>query len=47
MFIDDLVETVQHCKLNLSADDACLYNEVDNCNEAAEFVDENLENLYT
>ena len=42
LFIDDLVETVQHCKIRLFADDTCLYIEIDNREEAAEFVNEDL-----
>ena len=42
LFIDDLVETVGHCKIRLFADDTCLFIEVDNREDAANAINEDL-----
>jgi hypothetical protein len=43
IFINDLTHVIRHCKIRLFADDTCLFIEVDDPNDTAELVDEDLE----
>jgi hypothetical protein len=45
IFINDIIYVVKHCKIRLFADDTCLFIEVDNRDEAAVFMNEDLSNL--
>ena len=42
IYIDDLVQTVRYCNIRLFADDMCFFIEVDDRNEAADKVTEDL-----
>ena len=43
VFINDLVYVVRHCKIRMFADDTCLFIEVDNREEAAAIIDDDLD----
>jgi hypothetical protein len=43
IYINDLVQTVQHCHIRLFADDTCLFIEVDNRDTAAECINNDLD----
>ena len=45
VFINDIVYIVTHCKIRLFADDTCLFVEVDNREEAAQQINEDLERI--
>ena len=45
VFIDDIVYIVTHCKIRLFADDTCLFVEVDNREETALQINEDLERI--
>ena len=45
VFINDIVYIVTHCKIRLFADDTCLFVEVDNREEAANHINEDLERI--
>ena len=42
VFINDITYVIRHCKIRLFADDSCLYIEVDNREEAALLINEDL-----
>jgi hypothetical protein len=46
IYINDIVQTVHHCNIRLFADDTCLFIEVDNRVEAADFINSELSNIY-
>jgi len=45
VFINDIVYVVRHCKIRMFADDTCLFIEVDNRDEAAAHINEDLEGI--
>ena len=42
VFINDIVHTVQHCKIRMFADDTCLFITVDNREDAAVLINDDL-----
>ena len=45
IFIDDIIFAVTNCRIRLFADDTCLFIEVDNRDQAAVLIDEDLINI--
>ena len=45
LYINDIVHVIHHCKIRLFADDTCLYIEVDDREETARFINQDLEAL--
>ena len=45
IFINDITYVVRHCKIRMFADDTCLIIEVDNREETAELINEDLESI--
>jgi hypothetical protein len=45
IFINDITSVINHCKIRLFADDTCLFIEVDEQEEAANAINEDLEKL--
>jgi hypothetical protein len=43
IYINDIVHVIHHCKIRMFADDTCLYINVDNPDEAARLINEDLE----
>ena len=46
IYINDIVNTVSHCKIRMFADDTCLFLEVDDRDAAAALVNEDLNAIY-
>ena len=46
LYIDDLVETVEHCGIRLFADDTCLFIEVGDRDETAALINSDLNRIY-
>ena len=47
VFINDIVYVIRHCQIRLFADDTCLYITVDNREEAATLINEDINNIQT
>ena len=47
VFINDIVYVIHHCQIRLFADDTCLYITVDNREEAALLINEDIDNIQT
>jgi hypothetical protein len=47
IFINDITYVIRRCKIRLFADDTCLYIEVDDSEEAAEALNEDLDKIQT
>ncbi len=45
LYINDIVHVIHHCKIRLFADDTCLYIEVDDRDETARLINQDLEAL--
>ena len=45
IYIDDIIHTVENCKIRLFADDTCLFLEVDNRENAANLINGDLANI--
>jgi hypothetical protein len=45
VYINDIVHVIKHCKIRLFADDTCLYIDIDNAEEAARLMNEDLESI--
>jgi hypothetical protein len=45
IYINDIVHVIRHCQIRLFADDTCLFIEVDNPDDAARDMNEDLESL--
>ena len=45
IFINDITRVIYHCQIRLNADDTCLFLNVDDRNEAATKINEDLENI--
>jgi hypothetical protein len=45
VYINDLIHVIRHCKIRLFADDTCLFIEVDNREDAAEQINQDLESV--
>ena len=45
VFINDIVYVIRHCQIRLFADDTCLYITVDNREEAAEMINEDIASI--
>ena len=46
IYINDIVQNASHCNIRLFADDTCLFIEVNNRLEAAEFINDDLSKIY-
>jgi len=46
IYINDIANVVQHCKIRLFADDTCLFIEVDNREETAIKINQDLQHLH-
>ena len=46
LYINDVTHVIKHCHIRLFADDTCLFIEVDNREEAAEKINEDLHNMF-
>jgi hypothetical protein len=45
IYINDVIRVVQHCQIRLFADDTCLYIDIDNPEDAARLMNEDLESI--
>ena len=45
VFINDITDVIKHCKIRIFADDTCLFITVDNSNQAAELINEDLKSI--
>ena len=45
VYINDIVHVVKHCKIRLFADDTCLFIKIDNPEDAARLMNEDLESI--
>lgn len=46
IYINDIVNTVSHCKIRMFADDTCLFLQVDDRIEAAALLNEDIQSIY-
>ena len=46
LFINDITHVINHCNIRLFADDTCLFIEVDNCEQASEQINADLDAIH-